>query len=102
MEKKHIVKFLKAKKRGVYARIADLYADVVSSMAITMAIEIIRDDLEKETREKVELNYFSLAQAVARQKKINGEKKRDGLKKWEFKDANEIKDQRTPGKFKLD
>jgi hypothetical protein len=102
MEKKHIVKFLKAKKRGVYALIVDLYADVVSSMAITMAIDIIREDLEKEAGQKVELNYFSLAQAVARQKKLHGEKKRDGLKKWEFKDANEIKDQSAPGKFKLD
>ena len=102
MEKKHIVKFLNAKKRGVYTLIVELYADVVSSMAITMALDIIHEDLEKETGAKVELNYFSLAQAVAKYKKKVNAKSIDGSKKWQFKDANEIKDQSVPGKFKID
>ena len=51
MEKKHIIKFLNAKKRGVYTLLVEMYADVISSMAIKMALEIIREDLEKEARE---------------------------------------------------
>jgi hypothetical protein len=102
MEKKHIVKFLKAKKRGVYTLIVELYADVVSSMAITMALDVIREDLEKETDQKADLNYFSLAQAVAKHKKKVNTRSMNGSKKWQFKDANELKNQSAPGKFKID
>ena len=87
MEKKHIIKFLNAKKREVYA--------------ITMALEIIREDLEKETREKVQLNYFSLAQATAKFKK--NIEATPGTKKVSdrFKDANELEEKQTkPGGFK--
>jgi hypothetical protein len=102
MEKKHIIKFLEGKKRGVYTLIVEIYSDVITSMATTMALEIIKEDLEKESGTKVEMNYFSLAQAVSKFKKraASGH----GFKrKWEFKDANEMKEnQPAPGKFKID
>ena len=100
MEKKHIIKFLNAKKRGVYTLLVEMYADVISSMAITMALEIIREDLEKEASEKVQLNYFSLAQAVAKFKKKA--KAKPESRKPEFKDAHELSDkQKSPGTFTL-
>jgi hypothetical protein len=101
MEKKHIIKFLNGKKRGVYAFIVEMYADVVTSMAVTMALEVITEDLERDSGEKVELNYFSLAQAVAKYKgKIKV--KPEGKRKPEFKDANELSDkQLPPGGFTL-
>jgi hypothetical protein len=101
MEKMHIIKFLKLGKRGVYTLIVELYADVITSMAITMALEVIAEDLQKESGEKVELNYFSLAQAVAKfKKKIESD---PGIKKGtnRFKDANELEEKQTkPGGFK--
>ncbi|MBA4055602.1 MAG: hypothetical protein C0490_12885 [Marivirga sp.] len=103
MEKKHIIKFLIGKKRGVYTLLVEMYADVITSMAVTMALEIITEDLEKDSGEKVELNYFSLAQAVAKFKKKAKTKPEAGIRKREFKDANEIKEnQPAPGKFKID
>ena len=100
MEKKQIVKFLKAKKRGVYTLLVEMYSDVISSMATTMALDIIRGDLENESGEKVELNYFSLAQAVAKFKKKA--KAKTKMRKPEFKDAHELSDmQRRPGTFTL-
>lgn len=84
MEKKHIIKFLNPRKRGVYG--------------INMALEIILEDLEQESGEKIELNYYSFAQAVARFKK-KGKGKRE-VRKTEFKDAHELVDkQKPPGRF---
>jgi hypothetical protein len=101
MEKKHIIKFLKLRKRGVYALIVELYADVITSMAITMALEVIAEDLQKESSEQIELNYFSLAQAVAKfKKKIQ---KPVMKRKPEFKDAHElVEKQLPPGNFTLE
>jgi hypothetical protein len=100
MEKKHIIKFLKSKKRGVYALLVEMYADVIRSMAITMALEIIREDLEKDSEEKAELNYFSFAQAVAKFKKKA--KAKPESRKREFKDAHEQSDKQKPaGTFTL-
>jgi hypothetical protein len=100
MEKKHIIKFLNAKKRGVYSLLVEMYSDVISSIAITMALEIIQEDLENESGEKVELNYFSLAQAVAKFKKKA--KAKPESRKLEFKDAHElIEKQKSPGTFTL-
>jgi hypothetical protein len=119
MEKKHIIRFLKEKKRGVYTLIVEMYADVVTSMAVTMALEIIKEDLEKDLGKglgkdlgkgleeqsgtKVDINYFSLAQAISKYKK---EKtiSHSGLvaKEWAFKDTHELKENQTaPGKFKI-
>lgn len=101
MEKKHIIKFLKLRKRGVYKLIVELYAEVITAMAVTMAMEVIAEDLEKESSEKVKLNYFSLAQAAAKFKKeIEAD---PGIKKGtnRFKDANELEEKQTkPGGFK--
>lgn len=103
MEKKNIVKYLNGKKRGVYALIADVYSGVTTSMAISLALEEIRRDLEKESEEKVYLNYNSLARAVARSKKKTKAKAKAELQKRDFKDTNELKDNGTaPGKFKID
>jgi hypothetical protein len=103
MEKKHIVRFLKEKKRGVYTLMVEMYADLITSMAVTMALELIKEDLEKESGTKVDINYFSLAQAISKYKK---EKpiSHSGLvaKEWEFKDTHELKeDQTAPGIFKI-
>lgn len=101
MEKKHIIKFLKLRKRGVYTLIVEVYADVITSMAITMALEVIAEDLQKESGEKVELNYFSLAQAVAKFKKKIEVDPRIKKSTNRFKDANELEEKQTkPGGFK--
>jgi hypothetical protein len=95
MEKKHIIKFLNGKKRGVYPLLVEMYATVVTTMATTMALEIIKEDLEMDSGEKVELNYFSLAQAVAKyKKKIKA--KPEGKRKPEFKDAHELSEKQLP------
>jgi hypothetical protein len=100
MEKKHIVKFLNAKKRGVYTLLVEMYSDVITSMATTMALEIIRADLEKDSEEKVKINYYSLVQAVAKFKKRP--KAQPESRKPEFKDAHELSDkQKSPGTFTL-
>jgi hypothetical protein len=103
MDKRHVVKFLKQKKRGIYNVIVEMYTEVISTTGPTMALEIIKEDLEKETGEQVALNYFSLAQAIAKTKPANAGLVKIQKRKWEFKDSNELKpDQGTPGKFKLD
>ena len=100
MEKKHIIRFLNERKRGVYTLMVEMYSDVATSMAVTMALEIIKEDLEKETGAVVELNYFSLAQAIAKYKKEKAKSLTE--RKWSFKDAHEITEtQSTPGKFKI-
>ena len=102
MEKKQIVRFLKSKKRGIYTLIVELYSDAVKSMATTMVLEIIRDDLERECGHKVELNYHSLAKAVARFRKKRRSKLSGEKQKWQFPDASEIPDsQLRPGKFTI-
>jgi hypothetical protein len=102
MDKKHIVKFLRDKKRGVYTLIVNVYSDTIMSIGKTMALEVIKEDLERETGEKVDLNYFSLAQAISKYKGSNP-KSENEKRRWEFKDANELNsDQIKPGKFKLD
>lgn len=86
MEKKHIMKFLNPRKRAVYGLLMEMYADVIDSMAIKMALEIILEDLEQESAQKVELNYFSFAEAVAGFKKKW--KTKHEARKPEFKDAH--------------
>lgn len=103
MEKKHIIRFLKEKKRGVYTLIVNSYSEVISSMGATMALELIKEDLERESGEEVEINYFSLKQAISKSKLSLVKHHNIEKPKWEFKDANELKsDQSIPGKFKLD
>ena len=102
MEKKHIIKFLNGKKRGAYRLLVEMYSEEVTSMPMTIALEIIREDLGRESGEVVDLNYNSLARAVARSKKKFKAKNDVGMRKRDFKDANELTDSRTaPGKFKI-
>jgi hypothetical protein len=102
MEKKNIIKFLNGKKRGVYRLLVEMYSEEVTSMPVTIALEIIREDLRKESGEMVDLNYSSLARAVARSRKKSKAKDEVGIRKRDFKDANELMDRRTaPGKFKI-
>ena len=106
MEKKLIIRFLKQRKRGIYNTITEAYAGVIASMSITMALEIIREDLEKDAEEEVVLNYSSLAHAIKKYKRkaktksnVASEPKMDT---WEFLDAHEITEKHlAPGKFKL-
>jgi hypothetical protein len=104
MEKKYIVEFLKERKRGVYPLIVNTYIDVISAMGINMALRVIKDDLEKESGTPVELNYFSLAKAISKiEKKSSNRSTTVVTRKWEFKDAHELKEsQLPPGRFKLD
>jgi hypothetical protein len=104
MDKKLIVKFLKAKKRGVYTVIVECYSEVIQSMNATMSLDVIKEDLERESGESVELKYFSLVQAIAKFKNKNPTTATStNKKKWEFKDSSELSSsQETPGKFKLD
>lgn len=102
MEKKNIVKFLNGKKRGAYRLLVEMYSEQVTSMPITIALEIIREDLRKESSEMVDINYNSLARAAARSRKRSKAKDEVGIRKRDFKDANELMDSRTaPGKFKI-
>lgn len=100
MEKKHLVRFLKRSKKGSYSVLVRTYQDLIASMPIVMAMEIIQEDLLKETQERIELNYFSLARAVARFKKKHPQTAT--RKQIQFKDAHEIDDvQLSPGRFKI-
>jgi hypothetical protein len=103
MEKKHIIRFLKEKKRGAYTLMVEMYADVITSMTVTMALELIKEDLEKDSGEVVELHYFSLARAISRFKKKTTTKPGAVIaRNWKFKDTHEIKEgQLGPGNFKL-
>ena len=103
MEKKTVIRFLKERRRGSYTLLAKMYAGEIASMSIKMALELIREDLEMESKESVDLHYFSLARAISRFKKKAGEQPEKGTsRKWKFKDASEIKEgQLGPGKFKL-
>ncbi|CAN5389411.1 hypothetical protein BH10BAC4_BH10BAC4_07510 [soil metagenome] len=104
MEKRYIIQFLREKKRGVYTLIVNTYVDVVSSMGVNMALQVIKDDLEKVAGVEVELNYFSLAKAVAKlEKKISQHSTTVVTRQWNFRDANELKGtELAPGKFNLD
>ena len=82
--------------------LVEMYSEEVTSMPVTIALEIIREDLRKESGEKVDLNYNSLARAVARSMKKSKVKDEVGIQKRNFKDANELTDSPTaPGKFKI-
>ena len=103
MEKKHIIRFLNDGRRGAYTWLVEMYGHWVTSMSVTLAMDLIKEDLAKESGTTVELHYFSLARAVARFKKKTGvNSKVDANMKLEFMDANEIRDgQSGPGKFKV-
>jgi hypothetical protein len=41
MDKRYIIQFLKEKKRGVYTLIVNTYVDVISTMGVTMATQLL-------------------------------------------------------------
>jgi hypothetical protein len=103
MDKQFIIRFLKEKRRGVYASIAMTYVDVVTSMSSKMAMQIIKEDLERVSGEPVHLNYFTFAHAIARFKRNLPVEQENGKRKWDFKDAYETKSsQLRPGEFNVD
>ena len=100
MEKKYLIRFLKEKKKGSYSIVVQAYQELITSMPIVMALEIIQQDLTEEAGELIELNYFSLARAVARFKKQNSQSNKS--RQFQFKDAHELRDvQLGPGRFKI-
>lgn len=103
MEKKHVIRFLKERRRGAYTLLVNMYAEEATSMSVKMVLEFIKEDLEKEPGASVQLRYFSLARAVARFKKSSaGKHGALTIRKREFKDAHEIEDrQLRPGEFKI-
>lgn len=102
MDKQLIIRLLKENRRGVYAIIIRTYADIVTSMSSKMAMQIIKEDLEKVSVETVNLNYFTFAHAAAKFKKDHSLKPENEKPKWDFKDAYETKSsQLLPGEFKI-
>lgn len=105
MDKKFMIRFLKEGKRGAYTLLVDMYREVITSVGPTMALQIIRDDLQKESEAEVVLNYSSLAHAIKKYKRKVETDATSELKiekKWEFLDAHEIAEkQLSPGRFKL-
>ena len=82
--------------------LVEMYADVVAEMTRTMALTVIKEDLEKESGAPLKLHYFSLVKAISRLKK-RATKKSGALatRKREFKDSNEIESsQLGTGRFK--
>ena len=82
--------------------LVNVYADIVTSMPATMALELIQEDLAKESGAELKLEYFSLARAISRFKKKSLTNP-GAVDKWNFRNANEIKEkgQLSPGKFKI-
>lgn len=62
-------KVLEWEEKGAYRLLVEMYSEEVTSMPVTIALEIIREDLRKESGEMVDLNYNSLARAAARSRK---------------------------------
>jgi hypothetical protein len=94
MEKARIIRFLKERRRGVYNLIVESYGRVVTSMTATMAHQVIKEDLEKESGEPIRLTYVSLAQAIVRFKKTLP-KDASGKAKPDFPDAHELDDKKS-------
>ena len=88
MDKKHVIRFLKERKRGAYPLLVKMYAGIVGSMSIRLALDLIKEDLEKESSESVDLHYFSFAKAISRFKKKTGT---IPVEEYEFHDEYENK-----------
>ena len=103
MNKKYVIRFLKERRRGAYSLLVKMYAEEVTSLSVKMALVYIKEDQEKESKEGVELHYFSLAKAISRFKKKAGlQGGTETARKWKFKDSNEIEStELDPGRFKM-
>jgi len=97
MEKKQLVGFVNQKKKGIYNVLVEIYAEVLSaSLSTPMALEIIRQDLQSASSDPVELNLSSLLKAITKAKKKGILKMEKPKKKWDFKDAYELKEEQRP------
>ncbi len=103
MKKAHIVRFLKEGRRGIYKIIVEVYSDLITSSGVNLILELIQEDLERETGEKVTLNYFSLNRAITTHRKSGQSTalKPPTKKKYDFKDTHEGKKEEPPGRFKI-
>jgi len=106
MNKKYIIRFLKERQRGAYTLLAEMYDEIITSVGPAMSLQIIRDDLQKDSEEEVVLNYSSLAHAIKKYKRRaktkSNAKAEPKIDTWKFLDAHEISEkQLPPGRFKL-
>jgi hypothetical protein len=97
---------LKERQRGAYTLLVEMYSEIVTSIGPAMSLQIIRDDLQKDSEEEVVLNYSSLAHAIKKYKRRakakSNAKAEPKIDTWKFLDAHEISEkQLTPGRFKL-
>mgnify|MGYP000887168241 FL=1 len=102
MNKKYLIRFLKAKHREAYTLLTEIYCEVILEVGPAMALDIIHDDLLKEAGEDIPLNYTSLAHAIKKYKRKTSVNTKSKSVKWEFLDAHELTEKQLgPGKFKL-
>jgi len=110
MEKSDIVKFVKEKRKGVYNAIVQTYSSILDGYHTTLMKNIIEIDLEKNTGERIKLNYDSLIKAVRRSLINNNRKSKRGISssspkanRYDFKDDHEIDESKKnkPGSFKI-
>ncbi|MBS1681672.1 MAG: hypothetical protein JST48_08165 [Bacteroidetes bacterium] len=109
MEKSFIVKFVKEKRKGVYNAIVQTYSTILNGHHTTLMKNLIEIDLEKNTGERIELNYDSLIKAVRRSLINNNRKSKRGTpfspkaNRYDFKDDHEIDESKKskPGSFKI-
>jgi len=59
----HLIKFLENRNRGVYKILATNYFEEINSYGVTMALELIKDQLRIDTGKEIEINYFALNSA---------------------------------------
>jgi len=110
MEREEIVRYLKNRQRGIYPIIVQHYADRIIGLGKRIALDIIKNDLEKFSGEKIDVSYFSLAKAISKYLKMNGRKvehfvpKESLPKSSRFKNAYEYpdSDNMRPGAFRLE
>lgn len=103
MEKKLIIRFLKAKRRGAYNLLVECYASQIFLLSKAMAVTVIEEDLASQCGSPITLNYFSLARAMTRYKKKHPTPSTSPTKPASmFKDAHELKEgQISPITFNL-
>jgi hypothetical protein len=110
MEKSLIVKFIKEKRKGVYNAIVQTYSSVLNGHYTTLMKNVIEMDLEKNTGERIELNYDSLIKAVRRSLKNKSQASQRSFssplkatQRYDFKDDHEIDEGKKskPGSFKI-
>ena len=98
---------LKGKQKKSYSLLVKKYFDLIEELGPKVALTEIKEEIEKETGETIEMNYQSLSQAFGRLKKSSGYKARaksgDGVQKgrYDFKEEYEASSAKKPGSFKI-